>query len=315
MKRATWASVSVAVAIVVAASLAYAATRHPGAGPRRPAAGPSAAAASSPTALAPRPPRLAHIFLIVDENRSYSQIVGNPAAPYLNGLIRRYALATGYVALFHPSLPNYIALTSGSNQGITDDRVAAGNAVAATNIADRIEAGGRTWKEYAESLPPSAYTLNSGLYATKHNPFVYYSDIVGDPRRERAHVVPFTQLAVDLRSAATTPDFAFITPNLIDDMHDSPTATGDRWLASVVPAVLRSKAFTTTDSVLIVTWDEGTFDQHVATILVGTSVRAGYRSARRYDHYSLLHTIEAAWHLAPLTSNDARAPVMVEFFK
>ncbi len=144
---------------------------------------------------------------------------------------------------------------------------------------------------------------------------MYYTDIVGDAQRNRTHVVPFTQLAVDLRSAATTPDFAFITPNLQSDMHDSPTATGDRWLASTVPLILGSEAFRTTNSVLIVTWDEGTVDQHVATILVGNAVKAGYRSGRRYDHYSLLHTIEAAWHLAPLTANDAHAPTMNEFFK
>jgi phosphatidylinositol-3-phosphatase len=321
VKRTTVIYLVVALAVIVAASLAYVvAPRHRDSSAPQPSFSRSATAAGvtatgTPAAVRPRPQRLVHIFLIVDENRSYSQIVGNPAAPYLNGLIRRSALATDYFALFHPSLPNYIALTSGSNQGITDDRVAAGNAVAATNIADRIEASGRSWKEYAESLPSSAYGLNSGLYATKHNPFVYYSDIVGDPRRERAHVVPFTQLAVDLRSAATTPDFAFITPNLVNDMHDSPTATGDRWLATTVPLILRSAAFKTTNSVLIVTWDEGTVDQHVATILAGNSVKTGYRSARRYDHYSLLHTIEAAWNLAPLTANDSHATIMSEFFK
>jgi phosphatidylinositol-3-phosphatase len=259
--------------------------------------------------------RLDHIFVILEENKSYSQIVGSPAAPFINGLIKRYALAANYYALFHPSLPNYIALTSGSNDGITDDRGAVGNEVAATNIADRIEAAGKTWKEYAESIPSSGYAKDSGEYAVRHDPFMYYKDIAGNAERARFHVVPFGQLAVDLGSAATTPDFAFITPNLLNDMHDGPISTGDQWLARVVPTILQSKPFTTTRSVLIVTWDEGTlFDNHIATIFAGSSVKPGYRSGTRYDHYALLHTIEAALELAPLTQNDANAPTMGELF-
>ena len=279
---------------------------------------PAAPASASPT---PQPSgstqslHLDHVFVIVDENKSYSQIVGSPDAPYINGLIKRYALATSYSALFHPSLPNYIALTSGSNQGITDDRGAAGNEVAATNIADRLEAAGKTWKEYAESIPSPGYAQDSGEYAVRHDPFMYYKDIAGNTQRARSHVVPFTELATDLLSADTTPNFAFITPNLINDMHDGPVSAGDTWLAREVPLILQSKAFTTTRSVLIVTWDEGTlFDNHIATIFVGSSVKAGYRSDTRYDHYALLRTIEAAWGLAPLTSNDAGVPVMSEFF-
>jgi phosphatidylinositol-3-phosphatase len=260
---------------------------------------------------------LAHIFVIVEENKSYSEIVHNPAAPYLNKLIARSALATNYFALFHPSLPNYIALTSGSNHGIVDDRSppSAGNEIAVANLADRIQAGGRTWKEYAESMPSAGYAFDQGLYATKHNPFIYYQDIAGRPRRDRTHVVPFTRLAKDLRRVHTTPNFAFITPNLCNDMHDCPVASGDQWLARTVPLILQSRAFRTSPSLLVVTWDEGTSDNHIATILAGNSVRKGYRSARRYDHYSLLRTIEAAWRLAPLTANDAHAHTLRSFFK
>ena len=293
-----------------------------GSAPSHPSASPSAsspAATSSPAARTSPPSGLAHIFLILEENKSYSEIVGNPTAPYINSLIRRYALATDYHALFHPSLPNYIALTSGSNHGITDDRSppSAGNEIAVANIADRIEASGRSWREYGESMPSPGYAFDAGEYVTKHVPFVYYRDILGNPQRCRSHVVPLTQLARDLRSVTTTPDFAFITPNLYDDMHDGPIAAGDRWLARTVPLILGSQAFRTTRSLLVVTWDEdaGTADNHIATILVGNSVKPGYRSGRRYDHYALLHTIEAAWHLAPLTAHDAQAPTMSEFFK
>ncbi len=138
------------------------------------------------------------------ENESGSQIVGSAQAPFLNRLADRYSLATDYSALFHPSLPNYIALTSGSNQGITDDRSppSAGYAVAATNLADRIEAAGLTWKAYGESMPSPGYATDTTLYATRHVPFLYYKDILDDPARLRRHVVPFTDLAADPRSAA-----------------------------------------------------------------------------------------------------------------
>jgi len=128
--------------------------------------------------------------------------------------------------------------------------------------------------------------------------------------------VPFGRLAGDLRSAATTPDFVFITPNLRDDMHDAPVAVGDAWLSRVVPAILASPAFTTTRSLLVITWDEGVgADQHVATILAGDGAKLHYRSSRPYDHYSLLHTIEADWGLPPLTANDAHAATMGEFLR
>jgi hypothetical protein len=316
MKRKTKGVVWLYVAVVVLALVVLMIVAVITIGRHRTSASPSpkSSTTQSPTLQVPA---LAHIFLIVDENKSYSEIVDNPAAPYINGLIKHYALATNYFVLFHPSLPNYIALTSGSNHGITDDRSppSAGNEIAVANMADRIEASGRTWKEYAESMPSAGFAFDSGEYVTKHNPFVYYKDIVGNAQRCRTHVVPFTQLATDLQSAQTTPDFAFIIPNLISDMHDGPIATGDRWLARTVPLILGSEAFRTTKSVLIVTWDEGSLlDNHVATILVGTSVNAGYRSDRRYDHYALLHTMEAAWKLAPLTANDASAPTMNEFF-
>ena len=289
-----------------------------GAAAPQPAAPPTTPAVAASPATTPALPALAHVFVILMENESGSQIIGSAQAPFLNRLAARFSLATDYSALFHPSLPNYIALTSGSNQGITDDRSppTAGYAVAATNLADRIEASGRTWRAYGESMPRPGYAANTTLYATRHVPFLYYKDILDDPARLRSHVVPFTDLATDLRSPATTPDFAFITPNMRDDMHDAPVAVGDTWLARVVPQILGSPAFTRRRSLLVVTWDEGSYaDNHVATILAGSGARPHYRSARPYDHYSLLHTIEADWNLAPLTANDARAAVMGEFLR
>jgi hypothetical protein len=187
--------------------------------------------------------------------------------------------------------------------------------VAATNLADRIEASGRTWRAYAESMPSPGYATNAGLYATRHEPFLYYNDILYDPARLRSHVVPISDLATDLRSPAPTPDFAFITANVRDDMHDAPIAVGDAWLARVVPEILGSPAFTSTRSLLVITWDEGTYDNQVATIFAGSGARPHYRSDRPYDHSSLLRTIEADWGLAPLTQNDAHAAIMGDLLR
>ena len=275
--------------------------------------GPTSAAASPSSAA------VAHIFLILMENHSASQIIGSSEAPFINSLARQYALAADYSALFHPSLPNYIGLTSGSDQGITDDRSppTAGYAVAATNIADRIEASRRTWKAYAESMPsPGFAASDTSLYATRHVPFLYYKDILDNSARLKAHVVPLTRLAPDLASVNTTPDYAFITPNLCNDMHDCSVAVGDKWLSQIVPLILGSPAFTSTPSLLVVTWDEGTdSDNHVATIAAGSAAKRGYQSSTPYDHYSLLHTIEVVWGLQPLTANDAHAATMAALLK
>lgn len=259
---------------------------------------------------------LSYIFVIVEENQPYSNLVGNANAPYINYLIKRYSSATNYYAVAHPSLPNYLALTSGSTDGITTDcnPPSAGCVVNVPNIADEIEKSGRSWKAYAESMPSPCYAYNSNEYATKHNPFIYYSDIISNQSSCTEHVVPFSQLSTDLALISTTPNYAFITPNLCNDMHNCSIATGDTWLAKNVPIILQSKAFSTQNSLLIITWDEGyATTNHVLALLVGNSVKQNYQSSQYYSHYSVLHTIETAWNLAPLTNNDKQAKAMGEF--
>jgi phosphatidylinositol-3-phosphatase len=268
-------------------------------------------------AVAPKPTPLEHVFIILEENKEVGAVIGNSDAPYINSLAKQYATANNYYGVTHPSLPNYLALTSGSTNNVTTDCTppSAGCELNVTNIADEIEKSGRTWKEYAESMPSDCYAQNVGEYATKHNPFVYYTDIVNNAARCQAHVVPFTQLATDLQTVHTTPGYAFITPNLCSDMHDCSVAEGNNWLAQNVPTILNSKAFTTQNSLLVITWDEGDSNSnHVPTILIGPNVKKGYRSNTQYDHYALLHTIESEWSLQPLTANDKQAPVMSEFF-
>ena len=270
--------------------------------------------APAPVAAAGSVPAFDHIFTIFMENHSYNEIIGSSQAPYINSLANQYSLATNYFGVSHPSLPNYLAATGGSTFGVTSDCTTCFQAQ--PNIAvDRVEASGRTWKGYMESMPSPCFVGDSGTYAQKHDPFIYYNDIRLN-LTECNKVVPYSSFASDLASTATTPNYAWVTPNLCDDMHDCSIATGDTWLSQNVPTILNSPAFTTQNSLLLITWDEddGTQNNQVPTLVIAKSVPAGFRSSTLYNHYSLLATIESAWGLSPLTTNDGTATPMSDFF-
>jgi phosphatidylinositol-3-phosphatase len=262
----------------------------------------------------PAVPDFDHIFVIIMENHSFSQIIGSADAPYISDLASAYGLAANYTAVSHPSLPNYLALTGGDTFGVTTDCTDCFQN--APNLAaDRLTPAGKTWRAYMESMPQPAYVGDAYPYLQKHDPFVYYDDIRANPT-EFANVVPYTQLATDLAGAASTPDFGWITPNMLDDMHDGTVAQGDTWLSQNVPALLSSPAFTTQRSLLFITWDENDDSpgNQVPTLVIADGVPKGFRSDVAYTHYSLLRTIESAWSLAPLTANDAAASPMADFF-
>lgn len=259
-------------------------------------------------------PEFDHIFVVIMENHGYDEIVGSPDAPYINRLAAGYGLATNYVSVAHPSLPNYLALTGGDTFGITSDCTDCFQQ-APNLVVDRIVPSGRTWRAYMESMPSAGYLGDVYPYVQKHNPFVYYDDL-RNSAAQLANVVPASQLAADLASEQTTPAFGWITPNLLHDMHDGTIADGDTWLSQQIPALLSAEAWTQQHSLLMVTWDENDNapGNQVATLVIASQVPAGYRSGAPYNHYSLLRTVEAAWGLAPLTTNDAQAVAMSDFF-
>ena len=334
MKKTTIA-VSAIAAIVLTATvtLTAEARTHPGRGHQKhpqptptplstPPPTPTPAATPLPT---PTPigsgtlPNFSHVFLIVMENEESTGVMGNNAAAYINALATGHGLATQYFAVSHPSLPNYLALTAGSTFGIASD--CTGCYVNATNIADQVESSGRSWKAYLESMPSSCYVGDAYPYMQKHNPFIYYNDVRTNPARCAEHVVPFTQLSTDLVNG-TVPNLAWITPNMCNDMHDCSIATGDAWLANVVPGILASSAFQN-GGVLFITWDEGESSAgccgnaaggQVATLVIAPNGVAGFRSTIAETHYSLLRTIEDAWGLSAL-GQAASAVAMREYFR
>jgi hypothetical protein len=240
--------------------------------------------------------RAAHIAIVLMENEEYGDIIGSKDTPFINRLARRYALATQMYAIRHPSLPNYLALTGGSTFGIDSDCTDC--SVPGQGLAGQFGARGLSWKGYMEDLPKPCFTGGeAGNYAKKHNPFVYYRGIVADRQSCAAHVVPLTQLGSD-ELTGRLPTFAFITPNLCHDMHDCDPPVGDRFLAGLVPPLLRALG---PRGVLVVTWDEGSSDDgccrlaaggHIATIVAGPLARPGARMLTPADHYSVLQAIE-----------------------
>lgn len=318
MSRKTGSVVSILTGIALTLLIAGCSSPSPAATrPPPPPAASSSGLASGPS-TGVQSTGIDHVVIIVEENHSASGILGNSDAPYINQLAAKNALATNYKAVAHPSLPNYLALTSGTTAGITDDCDPGGACTAnVPNITDAIVESGRTWKMYAESMPAPCTDRNSGTYGVRHNPFMYYPGVTNDQSSCRAHVVPLTQLSKDLKTASSLPDYSFISPNACNDMHDCSVATGDAWLSHQAEQILASPAFTTQKSLLVITWDEDDDNQDntVATIFAGPAARQAYKSSTAYTHYSLLHTIESAWGLKPMTANDKNAPTMSDMLK
>jgi len=243
-------------------------------------------------------PRPAHVVVIVEENHSYDQIVGERAAPYINQLVREGALFVDAHGVTHPSLPNYFALFAGLTNANGDGCPATGIPSDAPNIASELLAAHRSFAAYSESLPSTGFTgCAAGTYARKHAPWVHFKNVPASDNRPLSKLPSFEQLA----------DVVYIVPNVDDDMHDRGVGDGDAWLRSNVRALVAWAR--THDTLLILTWDEG-FDaaNHVATVFVGPMVRPG-KYTEHVTHYRVLRTIEALEGLAPTGHAADVAPI------
>jgi phospholipase C len=263
---------------------------------------PAASGAATPPAVSPdpSPPAAAPgtVFVIVMENKSAAAALDPSQAPYTAGLARRYGLAEDYFAITHPSLPNYLALTSGSTWGISDDGY---HVLPARDLGHQLTAAGVSWRAYMEGMTGGCFH-SPYPYALKHNPFAYYGGACP------ANVVPLTALAGDL--SGSTPRFVWITPGLCNDTHDCPVSTGDRWLRQTVPEITASAAWRA-GGVLFITWDEGYGSiNQVATVVVAPWL-GGRASRAAYNHHSLLATIEIRLGVGRL-GEAAKAPPMAD---
>ena len=312
---------------VIACAAALGASVCPAAGAGGATPGPVPKLGTRAATLGPSSPP-PYVFTIVLENHDYAEIVGSAHAPYINALIARYGLATNYTdSGTHPSLPNYLAMISGSTQYPGGDNVGPSHAPyfpsGADNLGNQLQKAGIGWRAYMESMGTPCRLGDAGRYVTKHNPFVYFSNIRNAPGGLCARTnVDYSQFAADLAAGAFR--FMWITPDLVSDGHD-PTdrpdaalAASDAWLATEVPKILASAAFRS-GGVIFLTWDEavgrnGNPPNKIPMIVIPSHGRnAGFTSARAYSHASYLATVQDIFGL-PRLGAAVGAETMTEFF-
>jgi acid phosphatase len=261
-------------------------------------------------------PTFAHVAVVVLENHSYSEVIGNSSMPYLNGLAQQYGLAAQYFGNAHPSLPNYFMLTTGLTETMDDTFT---GTVSDDNVARELIKAGKSWKCYAESLPTAGYMgADVYPYVRHHNPFSYFSDFQNNAPAATSALVPFTQLAADLGNDAL-PQYSFIVPDLVDDAHDGTLAQADAWLQQNIGPLISSAAFQSS-GLLIITFDEG--DQsdvtngggQVATIIVSSKSKKNYVSKTLLQHQSTLRLSLAASGVTTFPGAAGTAADMTEFF-
>jgi phosphatidylinositol-3-phosphatase len=285
-----------------------------------------AAATSGPCGTATTPHTYQHVIWIWMENHSLGDIIGNTSqAPYINSVAASCGLATDYHTTTHPSLPNYLSATSGLAQASLPftTYLDCDVSVICDMTVGSIFGQGESWKAYAESMPSNCDKSSSGEYKASHNPAVYYTSLSGCASKD----VPYTRLATDL-TGNTLPAFSFITPNLIDDMHDGTIGQGDLWLDRNLPTILNSQEYRSGSTVVFITWDEGSGGYPiedcddpgvtdtsciVPTIVISPTTPVGTKSGTYFDHYSLMATAEELLGLPKLAS-AASATTMTATF-
>jgi len=265
----------------------------------------AASALNDSTPLLPRPD---HIVMVIEENHSYSQIIDSPDAPYINRLAAQGAVFTQSFGVTHPSQPNYLALFSGSTQGITDNSCP--HTFTTANLGHALLVAGLTFAGYSEDLPSvGSLACDEGLYVRKHTPWVNWQDSATNGLPAAAHV-PMTSFPTDY---TTLPTVSMIAPNQDNDMHHGKDPdriqTADRWLREHLDAYIQWAE--RHNSLLIVTWDEDNKKENnrIVTLFVGPMVQAG-RYDLRITHYNVLRTIEDLYGLPHSGASTDAAPII-----
>jgi acid phosphatase len=262
-----------------------------------PSASAAASAAAGEAASGIRRPD--HVVVAVFENKSYDKVAGNGSAPYLNALMKRAALFTNARGVAHPSQPNYLALFSGSTQGVTDDHCPI-DLKGRPNLGRQLLDASLSFTGYSEDLPRAGYLgCSSARYAAKHNPWVDFDNVPASANQ------PYSAFPTDF---AKLPTVSFVVPNLCNDMHDCGIAAGDRWAQAHLDAYLRWAD--QHNSLLVVTFDEndGSPRNQILTFFAGAGVKPG-SYPEPVDHYRVLRTVQAFYGLAPIGQAARTAPI------
>ena len=269
------------------------------------------------------------VFMILMENHNWSDIKGSSSAAYINSLLSQAAHAENYYenpSAVHPSEPNYIWLESGDNLGITTDNDPPLNYQTTTNhLVTLLANAGVSWHAWVEGIDGKSCPIHTnGLFAPKHTPMLFFSDVVGSPPSTTApdciaNIRPYTELSTALKGN-TVAQYNFITPNLCDDMHN-PTgcasnqiSNGDTWLSTEVPKILASKAYAD-NGALFITWDESEMGEHpIGMIVLSPLAKVGYSNSIQYYHSSMLRTVEEIFSIKPLLRDASVRPSLSDLF-
>jgi hypothetical protein len=299
--------------------------------------------ATTSSVLAATFPRYDHVFLLIEENEGFEQIIGNQFAPILNALATDYGLATNYRGVADPSEPNYVAMLGGDFFGISSDDPYwfPGNTINAENLMSQLEGAGKTWKGYFQGMPYPGYRgycypdKCNGIpdadtqYVSKHNGIVNFTNM--QTPTEFAHMVPFAQLATDL-AAGTVPSLSYIVPDECHDSHGAPPwcvdsgainsvqqswliSEMDRFAGSIVDMITSSSTWQTGNNAIVITFDEGVLaTSKVATIVITNHGPRGLSDSTSYNHYSLLASLQQTFGLGCLV-NSCTANPMANLFE
>ncbi len=278
----------------------------------------SIATAVPPVSTAP----FGHVLIVALENTNYADVIGSASMPYLNGLAAQYGLATQYYSNIQSSIGAYFVWTTGQILTTDGTLYPLTFPVSVDNVVREVLAGGKTWKQYAESIPSVGYLGNDttgpdgGSYVARHVPLNYLTDVQNSPT-QLLNVVPFTQFATDLANNAL-PDYSFITPNMCDDAHDCPLSVADAWLMTNIDPLIKSAQFQK-DGLLVIAFDESANDGthgggHVVAVVVSPFAKTGYQSTTFYQGESILRLMLEGLGIKTLPGAAATAPAMWEFF-
>jgi phosphatidylinositol-3-phosphatase len=256
-----------------------------------------------------------HVVIVLEENHSYSQVIGNSSMPYLNSLARKYGLATSYYANAHPSLPNYFELTVGNVVTYND---AYTGTYTGNNIVRQLLLAGKTWKAYAEELPYAGYLGGDHLsYVKHHNPFAYISDVKDSS--QKMNIVPFSQFHTDLMNR-NLPNYSFVVPDNLDNGHSASLGTADAWLKNNISPLFSNPEFLSS-GVLIIVFDEALQSDithgggHVAMVVAGPNAVLNSRFTPVVQHQSLLRLTCTLLALSHCPGSAATAPAITGLTK
>ena len=287
-------------------------------------------------------PRYDHVFLLIEENEGFAQIIGNSYAPIMNALGQKYGLATNYQGVADPSEPNYIAMLGGDFFGISSDDPYwfPGQTVKADNLMSQLERAGRSWKGYFQGMPYPGYrgycypNKCNGIpdadtqYVSKHNGMVNFANL--QTPAEFRKMVPVERLGADLVTGAVA-DFNYIVPNECHDSHGAPPwcvdsndfgtvqqnwliAEMDKYAGDLVNQITSSPLWPTGNNAIVITFDEGDeATSKVATIVITSHGPRGVKDNASYNHYSLLASLQQTFGLGCLR-NSCTALSMAKLF-